>query len=83
MIYIVHYQNDSIPDHGCTCGWAMRARKHCELFELPFKMIKVFRGVENHPDVLKIYDSRKPMPQIYDDGEYIGGFYDLVERFPV
>jgi len=28
-------------------------------------------------------DFTKEFPQVYVDGKYIGGFYELIEKFPV
>ena len=57
------------------CGWSQRAKAHLSIVE----------GAE-----FDIVDTRHPMynphvqtPQVYKDGEYIGGFYELVKELPV
>lgn len=64
------------------CAWAQRARMHCTLLDMKFNHIKWTRGDTKHQSRSKI-DFSKPFPQIFIDGDYIGGYYELVERFPV
>lgn len=65
------------------CGWCARIIRHCCLLK------NVRYTVENwelkHTDTVdkNRIDFSKRFPQVFVDGKYIGGYYELVERFPL
>ena len=67
------------------CGWGIRCVLHCRLLEdveydsVHFTLKELYNG---EVDKNK-FDFTKKFPQVYVDGKYIGGFYELVDMFPV
>lgn len=58
-----------------NCGLSHRAKAHMAL--IPQERFTVVDT--EHP----LFDISLPLPQVYKDGEYIGGFYELVKELPV
>jgi glutaredoxin-related protein len=67
------------------CAWSKRCEMHCRLLEIEYKFLKFDIGMAKNPpeEVAKYWVSDKPLPIVWVDDELIGGFYDLIERFPV
>jgi hypothetical protein len=67
------------------CGWGVRCVLHCRLVKgiqydaLNFTLKDLSLGKVDRSKV----DFTKEFPQVYVDGKYIGGFYELIEKFPV
>ena len=56
------------------CGWSQRAKAHVALLETETTFVDTTDTLYN-PDL--------PMPQVYVNDKYVGGFYDLVKELPV
>jgi len=81
----VYIASVASPNGSHCCGWAMRSILHCHLLGIKFMAYRApIESIRNLPDEVKkywIYDKKPPF--IWVNGEYIGGYYDLLERFPV
>ena len=63
------------------CGETIRCMQHCELAELPYETLFLF--LESKEAVDTRYNKDEHLPQIVADGVNIGGFADLIKRYPI
>lgn len=65
------------------CGWGYRCINHCRMLRNVKYTTHIFPLKEiNTLDRSKV-DFTKPFPHVYLDDVYLGGFYELVEKFPL
>lgn len=67
------------------CGWTKRCEMHCKLLDIEHKVYKFDIQKANDPseEITRYWVKGRPLPIVWVDGELIGGFYDLIERFPI
>lgn len=81
----VHIASIASPNGSHNCGWSMRCTLHCHLLGIKFMAYRIpIDSIENMSEEIKkywVYDKKPPF--VWVDEEYIGGYYELLERFPI
>jgi len=63
------------------CGETVRCMQHCEVLDLPYETI--FLYLESKEALDSRYNKDADIPQMIVDGRNIGGFVNLIKRFPI
>lgn len=60
------------------CMYCKEAKKLCEAEGVEFEYLNLMDNPEYHEDLEKLIGRVKTIPQIFIDGEHIGGYSELV-----
>ena|SRR5690625_1111848 len=63
------------------CGFSARSAEAIKLCEVPFKSINVFDDQENYREGVKAYSNWPTLPQLFVNGELVGGSDIIVDLF--
>src|SRR5699024_8762915 len=63
------------------CGFSARCAEALKLSGVPFKSVNVFEDQEVYREGVKAYSNWPTLPQLFVNGEFVGGSDIVIEMF--